>query len=168
MKSATRICSSVRATVASKLCATTITGGHGPIRAISRSSACISPGTEASRSMTATVASATDRVSPAKPIVPETTFKTICGLAPKVVRACSSNAGSAVSTTTCVLPSALPDRPIRIVVTHSVAARDTSQDADQWVPLPLEPAPLTAAAGVADVDWPVADCELAAADCTDW
>ena len=50
-KSDTRICISRRATSASKLCVTTTTGGHAPMRAVRRSSACISFSLAASRSM---------------------------------------------------------------------------------------------------------------------
>ena len=69
-------------------------------------------------------------------MVPETTVSAICELAPKVARACSSKPESAVSTTTCVLPAGLLDRPIRMTVALVAYG---------------PPGPLTGAAGAADV-----------------
>ena len=76
-KSAARICRSVRATLSSKACVITTTGGVVPMRPISRSNACISACWPASRSMTATVAPAMSSSVSSPDSAPETTRKTI-------------------------------------------------------------------------------------------
>ena len=110
-KSATRICSSRRATSASKACVTTTTGGQAPMRAISRSSACISSSRPASRSMIDDGgAVGVELVADARRPCRTPCAASICALAPKVERTDCSNAGSAVSTATPVLFAALVDR----------------------------------------------------------
>jgi hypothetical protein len=137
---------------------TATTGGQAPTRAIRRSSACISPCWLASRSTTATVASSSSKPPSTAASEPVTTRGSICSLAPKVERACSSKPASAVRTTTCVFFAGLLDRLILIALLaltlRALAAR--------------RPQYLTAAAG-ADcccvVVWLVAVLAVAAAAC---
>ena len=128
MKSATRICKSVRATLASKACVITTTGGHDPMRVIRRSSACISSGWLVSRSTTTTVAPAGSKLPSSSESVPETSRNVICSLAPKVWRACDAKSGSAVSTTTSVLFIGLFARPIFMSCAHSLVCPATRAD----------------------------------------
>jgi hypothetical protein len=81
-KSATRICSRLRATSASKLCVTTTTGGERRLRSIMRSSAAISSGRPASRSTMTTVTPSVSKSTLAT--VPDTTRSSIAPLAPNV------------------------------------------------------------------------------------
>src|SRR5262245_42085317 len=102
-----------------------MTGGQAPIRAISCSSAAISPGCVASMSITTTVASSRSRLPSIASSLPETRRSPIWSLAPKVWRTCCSKPSSAVSTTTWVFGAWLLDRPMRMgfKLTFSLAVR---------------------------------------------
>ena len=109
--------------------------------------------------MTATVASSSDSVSPARSTLPETTVSAICWLAPNVganllLERSVSRQHDDLRLARC---TALPTNSHRIYSHRGHGPRGS----DHGLPL----APLTAAAGVAEVDWPVACCWLAAFCC---
>src|ERR1700724_1908027 len=120
-KSATRICIRRRATLSSKLCVIATTGGQLPIRSIRRSSASNSAASPASMSTTTTVAPASAMPSASPANVPAITSSAICGLALNVLRTESSNAGSAVKTTTLACIAGTVDRPARMFQTRVTA-----------------------------------------------
>ena len=120
-KSATRICIRRRATLSSKLCVIATTGGQLPIRSIRRSSASNSAASPASMSTTTTVAPSSAMPSAPPANVPAITSSAICGLALNVLRTDSSNAGSAVRTTTLACIAGAVDRPARMFQTRKTA-----------------------------------------------
>src|SRR5580704_17023326 len=120
-KSATRICIRRRATLSSKLCVIATTGGQLPMRSIRRSSASNSAALPASMSTTTTVAPSSAMPSAAPTNVPAITSSAICGLALNVARTESSNAGSAVRTTTFACIPGVVGRPARMFRTRGTA-----------------------------------------------
>ena len=98
-KSATRICTRRRAVVASKLPVTATTGGQLPRRVMRFSSACNSASSPASTSTMTRVLPSTSIWSRLDS-VPLTTSRPSWPLAPNAARTASSNALSAVKTTT--------------------------------------------------------------------
>src|ERR1700734_208678 len=120
-KSASRICIRRRATLSSKLCMIATTGGQLPIRSIRRSSASNSAASPASMSTTTTVAPSSAMASARPANGPAITSRAICGLALNVLRTDSSNAASAVRTTTLACIAGAMDRPARMFHTRRTA-----------------------------------------------